>query len=532
MRFTPDKKEYYLNGESVDKVSDDLQRFLKDLGAQKKNIIVARLTIEEIILKYIEKFGTEKKFTYIKNNFLGKPYVSISVEGEVFNPLEDKEDDEFGNWANTFIQSSDYTPSYSFEKGINTIVMRFSKKGLNPILKLLIAIFAAVLVSLLKLVLPAGTISFIKGDILEPLYNAFLGLMATVEFPLVFFSITSGIVGIGDSTVFGKIGRKMVLRFVGVIIAITTFSGAIFAMFFTRLNDRTETKILLKGGVKMLLDIIPKSLIDPFTSGNTMQVVLMAVVIGVAVVVIGSRVKTVSKLIYEGNNMIVYITGIICKMLPFFVFVILVNMIWSGNAHLFLSMWKPIAVYVLVLVLTFAVFFIHIAAKEGVKLKVLSKKMLQTFLIGLGTASSTALNGECSESLYSRMGVNKRFVEFGQPVGSVVFMPSTSINFMVIAIYMASYYKIEVSLLWLLIAVLVCSFVAIATPPVPGGALAAYTIIFAQLGIPQTAVAIVISIDIIFDFIATAFDSSFLQLELIRQADSNKMLNYDKLREE
>ena len=158
--------------------------------------------------------------------------------------------------------------------------------------------------------------------------------------------------------------------------------------------------------------------------------------------------------------------------------------------------------------------------------------MLPTFLIGVGTASSIAANGECSESLKKKMGVNKRFVDFGQPVGGVVFMPSTAMNFMVCAVYMASYYNVDVSILWFIIAIVICTFVAVATPPVPGGAIAAYTVIFSQLGIPSDAVAIVIALDILFDFIATAFDGAFLQLELIRQADENKMLNFDILRKE
>ena len=40
------------------------------------------------------------------------------------------------------------------------------------------------------------------------------------------------------------------------------------------------------------------------------------------------------------------------------------------------------------------------------------------------------------------------------------------------------------------------------------------------------AVAIVVALDIIFDFVATACDGAFLQLELIRQADENKMIKY------
>ena len=128
------------------------------------------------------------------------------------------------------------------------------------------------------------------------------------------------------------------------------------------------------------------------------------------------------------------------------------------------------------------------------------------------------------------MGVKKRFVDFGQPTGSVIFMPSTAIGFVVCAIYMAYYYEMKISLSWIIISVFVCSFVAIATPPVPGGAIAAYSLIFTQLNIPAAGVAIMISLDVILDFISTAFDGSFLQLELIMQADSNNMLNHKILR--
>ena len=38
-----------------------------------------------------------------------------------------------------------------------------------------------------------------------PLNDTFLGLMATVELPLLFFSVVCGILGIGNSAVFGKI---------------------------------------------------------------------------------------------------------------------------------------------------------------------------------------------------------------------------------------------------------------------------------------------------------------------------------------
>ncbi|MBQ9227636.1 MAG: cation:dicarboxylase symporter family transporter [Eubacterium sp.] len=530
MKITPVKTKYKLEPQSVDLVSEDVQSFLTILKAPKKNIIATRLSIEEILLDLMDKYGEEQEFTYIKNNFLGKPYITITLEGEPFNPLEKENDDEFGNWSSALLQSANFTPSYSFDRGVNAVTFRFSKKEINPIIKLAITIAAALLVSLLKFVIPAESIEFIKDNLLDSFYNAFLGLMTTIEIPLVFLSVACGIIGIGDSTVFGKIGRKMVKRFITVILFFTTIAGIIFSMLFTNFTDKSSGEVSLKVGIDMLLDLIPKNLIEPITSGNTMQVVLMATFIGIAVVVLGSKAKTVSRLINESNSIIVYVTSLISKLMPVFIFIVLLDMMWSKKLHMFINMWKPIVAFVAVLVLITALMLITVSAKKNVKLSVLIKKMLPTFLISLGTASSIAANGECSDALYRRLGVNKRFVEFGQPVGGVIFMPSTAINFMVCALYMASYYKVNVSVLWFIVAIIICTFVAVATPPVPGGAIAAYTVIFAQLGIPSDALAIVVTMDIVFDLIATAFDSSFLQLELIRQADENKMLNFDVLR--
>ena len=532
MRFSPVKTTYKLEPKSIDLVSDDAQSFLAGLKVPKKNILETRLSIEEILLDLMEKFGSDKEFSYIKNNFLGKPYITLTVQGEPFNPLEKEGDDEFGNWSSALIQNADYAPSYSFDRGVNSITMRFSKKEVNPIVKLFVAIVLAFAVSLLRIVIPSSGIEFIKDSLLDPMYGTFLGLMTTIEIPLVFLSVSCGIIGIGDSTVFGKIGRKMVLRFVTVILVLTSIAGIIFSMMFIRFTESTSGMISVKAGIDLLMDIVPKNLIDPITSGNTMQVVLMAIVIGVALVILKSKTKTISNIINEGNRIIVYIASLISKLLPVFIFIVLLDMIWGGNLKMFINMWKPVSAFISVLILFFAIMIITVSSKEGVKMKVLLKKMLPTFLIGFGTASSIAANGECADSLHRKLGVNKRFVEFGQPVGGVVFMPSTAINFIVCAVYMASYYKISVSVLWFIIAVIISTFVAIATPPVPGGALAAYTIIFAQLGIPSEAVAIVVTLDIVFDLFATAFDGAFLQLELLRQADENKMLNYDVLRNE
>ena len=137
MRITPDKKTYSLSPETVDIISDDVGSFLKELKTPRKIVIESRLTVEEILLGFMDEFGDEKEVTYVKNNLFGKPSITLSVNGEQFNPLEKEDDDEFGNWSSALINNAENTPSYSFNKGVNAITMRFSKKEMNPIFKLL-----------------------------------------------------------------------------------------------------------------------------------------------------------------------------------------------------------------------------------------------------------------------------------------------------------------------------------------------------------------------------------------------------------
>lgn len=73
---------------------------------------------------------------------------------------------------------------------------------------------------------------------------------------------------------------------------------------------------------------------------------------------------------------------------------------------------------------------------------------------------------------------------------------------------------------------------AIAAPPVPGATLTCYTILFMQLGIPAEAIAVVIALNVILEFAATAVDVFCLQTELVELSGSLEVLDRDCLRKE
>ena len=53
---------------------------------------------------------------------------------------------------------------------------------------------------------------------------------------------------------------------------------------------------------------------------------------------------------------------------------------------------------------------------------------------------------------------------------------------------MAEIYGVKISPVWLITALIIAVVLAVATPPIPGGALACYTILLLQLEIPAQAI--------------------------------------------
>lgn len=137
-----------------------------------------------------------------------------------------------------------------------------------------------------------------------------------------------------------------------------------------------------------------------------------------------------------------------------------------------------------------------VCVRKKVSMAVFLKKVFPVFMIGLTTASSAAAFLENRKVCAEKLGIDKKIVNIGVPLGQVVFMPGFSILYFVMGICMAEIYGVKISPVWLITALIIAVVLAVATPPIPGGALACYTILLLQLEIPAQAIAIAVAINV------------------------------------
>ena len=279
----------------------------------------------------------------------------------------------------------------------------------------------------------------------------------------------------------------------------------------------------------LIYDIIPSNLFEPFITGNALQLIFISIMVGLAMLVLSSRVNGVFGLVEQFSSIVQMIMSGLSSMLPVLIFVLFTGMISSGNLGAILSSWKMIAVIVLLCVVYYVINVLRIAITKKVSPALLFKKAWPTLLIALTTASSAAAFGTNTRDANKKLGIDKKLVEFGTPIGQVLFMPGFVAMLFGMAMSFAETYGMEITVPWIIIGSVTSLLVSFAVPPVPGGAMMGFTVVFTQLGIPMEVMGIALAVNAITDFPCTACNVSGWQLTLIDVADSLDMLDKEIL---
>ena len=194
---------------------------------------------------------------------------------------------------------------------------------------------------------------------------------------------------------------------------------------------QTSASIDLGEFYTSALGFLPTSLITPFIDCNAMQLIIMGVVIGIAILKLNPITETISKVFDDLDRILVLISLWFTKLIPFFVFSMIVKSVWSGEILSVLSACKSWVVTIGLQLLMLAVMGGQICLKQKIKPFILIKKVISTFLISLGTNSCSATIPEMFDCA-SKLGIEDNMAGVGISIGTSVFKPSTAIRFVVL----------------------------------------------------------------------------------------------------
>lgn len=520
------KEQDTLSDKTIDRLSQICEESLTEAEADHKDIIRIRLSLEEILSVWQKELG-QTEISCSTGRKFGRQYIVFEAAGRQVNAME-HEADLF--LCNRLLSQAGLTFVYSYQNGVNRLSLNPPKKvHIGQMGQLLTAIVSAVLLGLLARRLGGG-IRDVSVAVAGPLFTMILGVLRAISSPLIFLSVCWGIISIGDLSSVGKIGKQVTVRLIGS----TFLIGMVMALLICRMFPFTSGAARNIGNgaaeiYQMILDIVPSDMVSPFLNGNALQIIFLGVCLGIAMLVLGERVQALMQIVVQANEVVQFLMGLIGKVIPLFVFLSIFSLLQSDLGIGFGGIVKVFGIAVPGCLLLTLSYLLLLKRRFRVSFMVLLRKMLPTCLIGLSTASSAAAFATNLETCEKELGIPRRVVNFAIPLGQVIYKPGAVVGFLAVALCMAQYYGVEMTPVWLATAVLIVGLLAMAAPPIPGGALTCYTVMFVQLGIPGEAIAVAVAINSILDFVMTAANLTCLQAEVMFAADHLALLDQGRL---
>ena len=521
--------KYILNYKSIDAVSDLVTEFLSGEGVCAKEVLRTRLSVEEILLKYLNCFGEDKPFEVVMAKRFKTLRIELQIAGESIDPFTGDGDDGSAILG-SLLSNYGLAPVWRYKNGKNVVTFTAKKqKKLSQVAQMGLAIVSALVLSAICKLLPQGVANFITMDVITPVFNTFMGLLSAMAGPLIFLSVLWGIYSMGDVATLGKIGKKMIGRFLIDSVIVGTV-GTVFCALFFKMSASGTTAFAFSDLYQMILDIIPGNFVEPFLEGNSLQIIFIAFIVGLTMLYLGNRIPVVISFIDQTNAIMQNIMSAVSSFIPFFVFGSVLNMTVGNNFVMVTRSYKMILVMLLGDLILMAAYSLLVAMRKKVSPVKLISKLLPTFVIGLTTASSVAAFQTNVTTCEKKLGIDKKLVDIGIPLGQVIFMPGAIVLFLCAAFGMAESFGIAITPVWILTCMIISVVLAIAAPPIAGAALTCYTILFIQLGIPTDAIAVIIALNVILEFVATAANLFCLQTTMVELSGDLELLDADCLR--
>lgn len=345
----------------------------------------------------------------------------------------------------------------------------------------------------------------IANNYIQPLGTIFLNLLKFIVVPLVMLSIISGILSMEDISKIGKLGISSLIYFTLTTIAAVSVglivSSAVKDYFPIIKLPQAETAIEVHDITFMdqIVNMFPSNIIVPISSGNMMQVIVITMFFGFAIVHVGEKGKAAREIVLSFNVVVQKILDYILSLAPIGVFCMLTPVIATNGPQVVGSYATLIGTdylcFLIHAVLIYAPLVFFLGKMSPIKF---FKDMTPAMMFAFSSASSVATIPYNVEST-RKMGVRDEISNFVLSLGATINMDGTAIYLGVTSVFIATCCGMDLTMQQYIAIALSATIASIGVPGVPGGALALMAMVFASAGIPIEGVAVAAGVDRLVD---------------------------------
>ncbi|WP_138413900.1 cation:dicarboxylate symporter family transporter [Sinomonas gamaensis] len=277
---------------------------------------------------------------------------------------------------------------------------------------------------------------------LKPLGDAFVNLIKMMIAPVIFCTIVLGIGSIAKATTVGKVGGLALVYF----LIMSTFAlgiGLVVGNFIhpgegLNLKDATYKAPEATDTTNFLLGIIPNTLVSSLTSGQILQTLFVALLVGFALQRMGKTGGMILEFIRQAQVLVFRILVMIMWVAPIGAFGAIAAVVGATGWKAVLSLLTlMLAFYITCILFIVVILGGVLRAVAGVNIFKLMKYLAREYLIIVSTSSSEAALPRLIAKM-EHLGVSKPVVGVTVPTGYSFNLDGTAIYLTMASLFIAT----------------------------------------------------------------------------------------------
>ena len=343
-------------------------------------------------------------------------------------------------------------------------------------------------------------------DVVGRIFIASLKLLVV---PLVFVSLVCGSAAMGENVKMGRIAFKTLALYlfttaVAITIALTLANIINPGMGIDTTATATYVAATPPSFKDVLIGIFPTNPIQAMSEGNMLQIIVFAILVGVAITQAGAAGKSTLVGFQTFNEVIMRMVTILMHLAPFGVFCLLAKLFTEEGFTAIFNLALYFMTVTLVLLIHAGVVYTSIFSFfTRLNPLTLIKNMRPAMLFAFSTSSSNATMPITLNVMEKRVGVDNSIASFTVPLGATINMDGTAIMQGVATVFIAQAYGLDLGMTEYLAVIATATLASVGTAGVPGVGLIMLSMVLQQVGLPVEGIGLIIGVDRLLDMMRT-----------------------------
>lgn len=296
------------------------------------------------------------------------------------------------------------------------------------------------------------------GESLKPLGDAFINIVKMIISPVIFLTVVTGIAGMKNMGSVGRVTGKAMLYFVtfstlalfvGMIVANVIQPGHGLNINPATLQADKVSQYVEKAHdstiVGFLMGIIPKTLLSPLVGGDILQVLVVAVLFGIALASTNDKSQPIIDFLNTLTVPVFKLVGMLMKFAPIGAFGAMAFTVGKYGVGSIGNLALLIATFYITSILFIVVVLGAVARYNGFSIIALIRYIKDELWLVLGTSSSEAALPNLMRKM-ENAGCEKSIVGLVVPTGYSFNLDGTNIYMTMAALFIAQACNIDLTL--------------------------------------------------------------------------------------